>query len=323
MARVHWHLKAWMVKLALWLLRLSGWYSGYWNSWRTMFAYAERKGLHILPVHYYSPIPDTSNLPDSLWQHHQVPIGFDLRIDSALDLLDRLSHTYGNEYNAFPREPGNNTHSYYLNNEAYRSGDAEILYAMLRDLKPRRIIEIGSGYSTLLICQAIRDNQKEMPDYQCEFIAVEPYPPKILTPPPAEVTRIDSRPLQQITSDLFSFLGNNDVLFIDSTHVARIGSDVVLEFLTIVPSLAPGVIVHIHDIFIPAEYPRWWVDQARFFWNEQYLVAAFLTYNEKFEVIMPTHAIWLAHVDHFRKAIPSLESGQYAPSSFWIRRRPD
>ena len=319
---LRWHLSSWLVKVAIWLLKLSGWYEGYWNHWRAMFAYAQKKGLHIMPVHYYSPIPDTRDLPD-LWKDDRTPVGFDLKIEAALGWLDQLRQKYGEEYKAFPKETSDDHHSYHLNNDAYRSGDAEVLYAILRDLKPRRIVEIGAGYSTLLMCQAIRANRRETPGYQCDFVAVEPYPPAMLRPPPPEVRRIDTRPIQQITGELFLALGANDVLFIDSSHVARIGSDVVHEYLSIVPNLAPGVVVHIHDIFTPSEYPRWWIDEARFFWNEQYVVEAFLTHNRKFEVIMPTHAIWRLHPERFRKAIPSIETGQHAPSSFWIRRHSD
>lgn len=316
-----WHLNVFLVKTAVCLLRLSGWYNGYFNHWRTMFDYVQRKGLHILPVHYYSPIPDTRELPDELWQQKRTPLSFDLNEESAFDLLERLNEMYAREYNKFPIVPDGSTPEFYLSNSAYSSGDAEILYAMVRDLKPRKIVELGSGYSTLVICQAIRENQRETPDYQCEFIAVEPYPPSFLNPLPAEVTRLESKPLQRVNSDIFSSLGANDLLFIDSTHVARIGSDVIHEYLVLVPNLAAGVAVHIHDIFIPAEYPRVWIDEARYFWNEQYLVEAFLSYNSAFEVIMPTHHLWLKYPERFHRIIPARDSVPFRPSSFWIRRR--
>lgn len=318
---LRWHLSSYSVKAAIWLLKLSGWYDGYWDYWRTMFAYAEDKGLHIIPCHYYSPIPNTKELPAELWQGLRPTIGFDLSVGPALDWLKQLSQRYSDEFLAFPTVCPLNARTYYLNNSAFKAGDAEVLYAILRELKPRRIVEIGSGYSTLLICQAIRANREEMPEYHCEFIAIEPYPPAFLQPPPAEVTRIESKPVQEIPRDLFSALGENDILFIDSSHVVRIGSDVVHEYLTILPTLAPGVVVHIHDIFIPAEYPRTWIDEARFFWNEQYLLEAFLNFNREFEVIMPVHAVWRLHQKEFAAQIPSVKSERMAPCSFWIRRR--
>jgi hypothetical protein len=321
MSRLRWHCNVWLVKAAVWLLALSGWYNGYWNHWRTLFSYVEDNGFHIMPIHYYSPIPNTRELSNDLWQRNRFPVGFDLRLCAALDWLDVLYQHFGHEYSKFPSKQTDDPHRYYLNNAAFRSGDAEVLYAIVRELKPRRIIEIGSGYSTLIICQAIRANQEDAAGYQCEFVAIEPFPPAVLRPPPTEVTRLVSKSVQQVTLEFFLSLRANDILFIDSTHVARIGSDVVYEYLTILPSLAPGVIVHVHDIFIPAEYPRAWIEHDRFFWNEQYLLEAFLTHNNKFEVLVPMHAIWSLHNERFRTVINSFKQGGSAPSSFWIRRR--
>jgi hypothetical protein len=317
---LRWRLNYSLVKAAVWLLRLSGWYQGYWNHWRYAFAYAEQKGIHILPVHYYSPIPDTRQLPKQLWAHLRVPLGFDLRVDPALAWLKQLNQRYGQEYNTFPKETAD-LHQYHLNNSAFPSGDAETLFAILRDLKPRKIIEIGSGYSTLLTCQVIRANRNDASTYRCEFTVIEPFLPAFINPPPSEVTRVENRPVQHVPMDLFSALEAGDVLIIDSSHAAKIGSDVIHEYLSIMPNLAPGVVVHIHDIYIPAEYPRRWIDEARFFWNEQYIVEAFLNYNREFEVIMPLHAVWQSYPQAFCEMIPSFEPERHAPSSFWIRRR--
>ena len=314
-----WHVSHLLCKLAIFLLRLSGWYKGYWNNWRIFFAYAERRGLHILPVHYYSPVPDTTKLPSDLWNNIRWPVGFELRIDSALACLSELEEKYSVEYNKFSRER-TETPTYYLNNPAFGSGDAEVLYALLREFKPRRVVEIGSGYSTLVICEALRANRREIPDYCCEFTAVEPYPSSILDPLPQEVTSLEAKPVQDVPMEIISALESGDVLFIDSSHVAKIGSDVIHEYLTILPNLAPGVLVHIHDVFIPAEYPRRWIDQMRFFWNEQYVLEAFLACNAEFEVIMPLHAIWRLHPEIYKRALPSYRFAGYEPSSFWIRR---
>jgi hypothetical protein len=318
--RLSWRLRFSAAKLAVWLLQRTGFYASYWGHWRSIFCYVESKGLHILPVHYYSPIPDTRNLSDDLWKKIRTPIGFELSLDAALNWLDDLNERYGAEYRQFPREPDDNDHRYYLENGAYRSGDAEVSYAILRDVKPQKIIEIGSGYSTRLISQAIRANKNEDSKYRCEFTAIEPFPPPMLRPPPPELTRLEKIPLQEVPTALFTSLTKGDVLFIDSSHVARIGSDVILEYLQLLPRLPSGVLVHIHDIFIPADYPRWWIERGCFFWNEQYLLEAFLTFNREFEVIMPTHALWRLHEQRFCRAIPFSETGLHTPSSFWIRR---
>jgi Methyltransferase domain len=320
MVDLRWHLSSYSVKVAIWLLKRSGWYEGYWNYWHTTFSYAEDKGLHIIPCHYYDPIPNTKTLSAEFHHRPRPIIGYDLKVTAALDWLTQLSDAYGSELSALLKDRGHSPSTYYLNNPAFKAGDAEILYAILRQLKPKRIVEIGSGYSTLLICQAIRANRNEVPEYQCEFTAVEPYPPEFLTPPPAELTRLVSKPIQEVTCDIISALTENDVLFIDSSHVVKIGSDVVHEFLTILPALAPGVVIHIHDIFLPAEYPRMFIDEARLFWSEQYLLEAFLTFNRKFEVIMPVHAVWRLYNERFTAAVPTVRSEKMAPCSFWIRR---
>ena len=315
-----WHLSYSLVKAASWLLHLSGWYRDYWNHSRYAFSYVEQKGIHTLPVHYYSPVPDTTKLPDELWTQIHSPAGFDLRVDLALAWLKKLSQKYGPEYNRFTASC-TDIHKYHLNNQAFPSGDAEVLYAIVRDVKPRKIIEIGSGYSTLLICEAIRVNRNEVPNFYCEFTAIEPFPPPMISPPPPEVASIEKKPVQEIPVELFLPLSAGDILFIDSSHVAKIGSDVVHEYLTILPRLASGVIAHTHDIFIPTDYPRQWINEARFFWNEQYLLEAFLTYNSEFEVIMPLHAVWRSYPEAFLAMIPSFASPMAEPCSFWIRRR--
>src|SRR5689334_5650259 len=111
---LRWHLSHLLVKLAIWLLGKSNWYNGYWNYWREVFSYAERKGFHILPVHYYSPIPDTRRLPDDLWTRVRPPAGFDLNIDGAFAYLKELSSNYSHEYNKFPRE-ASTSHRFHSN----------------------------------------------------------------------------------------------------------------------------------------------------------------------------------------------------------------
>jgi hypothetical protein len=191
---------------------------------------------------------------------------------------------------------------------------------MIRDLKPQRIIEIGSGRTTLLMSQAIRQNQSQDPNYSCDFLAIEPYPPEYLNPWPSEVSRILPNQLQTVALEEFTSLKSGDLLFIDSTHVAAIGSDVIYEYLEILPRLAPGVIIHIDDIFLPMNYPRYWVEKARFFWNEQYLLQAFLSFNKEFEVILPSHYLNQQYPDAIKTYIPSCQKQSYSLSSFWLKR---
>lgn len=318
---LRWHFNTALVKTAIKLLKWSGWYEGYWNYWRgEAFSYAQKHGLHILPVHYYSPIPDTDKLSASMWNKKSNLIGLDLNLNFGLELLHKLSEGYQNEYTQFPLEPTSKHQQFYLNNSAYRRGDAEILYSMVRYIKPRKIIEIGSGRTTLLMSQAIRQNQQEDREYCCEFTAIEPYPPEYLNPLPAEVSQLLSTNLQDVTVEKFQCLESGDILFIDSTHVSNIGSDVVYEYLEILPCLSKGVIIHIDDIFLPMNYPKDWIDKSRFFWNEQYLLQAFLAFNQEFKIIMPTHALNNEYPEIIKSYIPSLEQSDCSPSSFWLEK---
>jgi predicted O-methyltransferase YrrM len=317
---IRWHISKFFVKTAVKLLNWSGWYKGYWNYWRgEIFDYCQAQGLHILPVHFYTPIPDTSRLPESLWSQESELISIELNIDSAIDFLAKLSEYYQSEYAQFSFDSTFDKQQFYLNNSAYGCGDAEILYSMIRHFKPRRVIEIGSGMTTLIISQALRQNFCENPEKACNFLAIEPYPPDYLKPLPNEVSRMLSTKLQEAPLEEFTALESNDLLFIDSTHVVNIGSDVVYEYLEILPRLAPGVIVHIHDIFFPMNYPRDWIHESRFFWNEQYLLQAFLTFNQKFKVLMPTYALSQKFPEVIEAHIQSCAKYKYRPSSFWLK----
>lgn len=318
---LRWHFKIGLTRLAIWALNSTGWYDGYFNHWRTMFDYAEQRGLHIMPVHYYSPIPDTQNLPGELWIERRLLQGVELNTERAREWLDDFMPKYRTECENLRRDRTHNKHEYFLENDAYGRGDADVLYSILRETKPRKIIEIGSGYSTLLISQAIRSNRLELANYQCEFLAIEPNPPPYLVPPPIEVTRIEHRPVQQMALEEFRLLRENDVLFIDSSHTVKIGSDVLYEILSILPSLCSGVMVHLHDIFTPFEYPKRWTKNERFFWNEQYMLEAFLAFNDEFEVILPLHAISQSYPKALNELVSLYETDRHSVSSFWLRRR--
>jgi predicted O-methyltransferase YrrM len=191
---------------------------------------------------------------------------------------------------------------------------------MIRYFKPRRIYEIGSGYSTYLSAQAVRKNVEQDRSYQCELVAIEPYPNEILRGGFLGLCRLIAKQVQDVTLSEFEKLEENDILFIDSSHVLKIASDVQYEYLDILPRLNKGVIVHFHDIFLPKEYPKEWVLQLRIFWTEQYLLQAFLAFNESFEIL------WAGSYMHFKQAAKlesafnSYDRNKTLPGSFWMRR---
>lgn len=199
---------------------------------------------------------------------------------------------------------------YRFANDYFSSPDAEVAYAIVRSLKPRRLVEIGSGNSTWLFRAAIGDGGLET-----ELVSVDPSPRREVA---AAADRVLRQRLQEIDARaLVDDLEDGDVLFIDSSHTIEAGSDVVVLLLRILPALRPGVLIHLHDIFLPFEYPRKWLVEWRWKWNEQYLVQALLQDSTAYEVLWPGHYLQRTlpgFASHFRAEV--LGTG----SSLWLRK---
>lgn len=277
-------------------------------------------GLHVVPVDFYQPIPDTRDLSPNLWSGASEMPGLDMNEAAQLEFLRLCREKYKAECDAFPRQPTGDPFQYYEDNVYFRSGDAEILYCMVRDLKPRRLIEVGSGFTTLISAQAIRKNQEEDPAYACEFTAIEPYPNPPLNSGMPGLSRLIEKKIQDVPLEEFQKLEAGDILFIDSSHVLKIGSDVHYEFLEILPRLRPGVTIHFHDIFLPREYPEAWVRNKTRFWNEQYLLQAFMAFNGAFEVAWAGGYMRERHAEEMEKAFALFNRVERWPGSFWIKK---
>lgn len=281
----------------------------------------QQRGYHVTPIHYYEPIPDTRILSDALWQGQSYAQGIDFNAKGQNELLDLFVSYYRAEWESFPRMATADPHQFHHNQGVFRSVDAEILYCMIRHLSPRRIIEIGSGFSTLVSAAAIRKNSEER-KVDCELTCVEPYPREFLKAglPGLRNFRLLSLPLQFVPLEYFDQLNELDILFIDSTHVMRVGSDVNYEFLQILPRLKKGVVVHLHDIFLPAEYQKKWIKESFLFWNEQYLLHAFLQNNSAFRVLWAASYMHLNESARLSSAFSSYTSATEWPGSFWMKR---
>jgi hypothetical protein len=198
---------------------------------------------------------------------------------------------------------------------------------MIRYFKPKRVIEIGSGFSTYLSAKACLLN-KEKDGIETELIAIEPYANETLKKGFPGLTTLIQKPLEQVDLSLFQSLVENDILFIDSSHALKIGGDVKYEYLEILPRLKKGVIVHSHDIFLPWEYPKRWIMDEHWFWTEQYLLQAFLSFNSEFEVLWASHYMARKYPALMQAVFPSyqkLSESEYnqakGPASLWIRRK--
>ena len=288
---------------------------------KKIFLIFQELGIHVLANHFYSPVPDTRKLKDNLWLESSKLIGININEQEQLALLSLFETKFKIECAKFPtNKSGNLRPEYYSENMFFGSVDGEILYSMIRHFKPSRIIEIGSGYSTFLAAQAILKNKEENNSYNCMLIAIEPYPNEILKRGFPGLSELVIKNVQDVPLSEFQKLKADDILFIDSTHVLKIGSDVKYEFLEILPILEKGVIIHFHDIFLPAEYPKNWVLDDHIFWNEQYLLQAFLIFNNNFKILWCANYMHLRYPDKLEIAFSSYSKDKQRPVSFWMRR---
>jgi hypothetical protein len=282
------------------------------------FTFWQTLGVHVTPNHYYGPVPDTRHLPASLWSQRLQSPGVDMRDAEQVALLQTFASSFRAEYGTFPMSPHAGMGKYYVKNGMFESVDGEILYCMIRHFRPKRLIEVGAGVSTVLSAQAVLRNASH--GDPCEFVSIDPFPTSTLQAGLDGLSELLAKPVQEVGLDVFMQLARNDILFIDSSHVVRIGGDVLYELLEILPQLAVGVVVHLHDIFMPAEYPKNWVLKNKRFWSEQYLLQAFLAFNREFEVLWGSSYMHLMHPEMLEAAFPSYRRDRWWPASFWIRR---
>jgi len=183
----------------------------------------------------------------------------------------------------FPDQPSP-SHRYYAPNEMYDIGDALVLACTVRHLRPRRIIEVGSGFSSA----ALLDTLDRTPELATDCVFVEPNTERLdalLRPADAQRVEIRCSGVQEVPLTVFDRLEANDILFLDTTHVSKTGSDVNYELFEVLPRLKSGVFIHFHDVFAGFEYPHSWIFEQNRSWNEQYILRAFLMYNEAFDVV--------------------------------------
>jgi predicted O-methyltransferase YrrM len=279
----------------------------------------ENRGIHITPVHYYQPIPDTRMLESYPWAGRSDMAGIDMNTQEQIQILTQFSSQYRNEYGAFPFHKTSNAYQFYVNNGTFESVDCEILYCMIRQFKPKTIIEIGAGNSTYLAAQAVLAN-KEKTGVDTNLISIEPYPKDTIKAGIPGLSELIEKSLENVDFSIFSELTENDILFIDSSHVLKTGNDVQKIYLEILPSLKKGVLIHIHDIYFPSEYPRTVILDRYRFWTEQYLVQAFLAFNNAFKILWGGSFMHLNHPEKLETAFSSYNRNERWPGSFWIRK---
>jgi predicted O-methyltransferase YrrM len=272
----------------------------------------------VPPGHFYSPIPSIDEVRKDSDRLFATPSrtlpGIDLREDDQLALLEVFADRY---YREMPFGPTQSpAHRFYFENPMFSYADALSLYSVIRHFEPKRVVEVGSGFSSALTL----DTNDLFFNGRIRTTFIEPYPDRLMSllrgTDKDHATVIQNR-VQDVGLDLFAELEPNDILFIDSTHVSKIGSDVNRIVFEILPILAKGVLVHFHDIFLPSEYPPQWIYEGCA-WNEAYLLRAFLQFNDRFEILLLNNFMGHFHEAFLAERMPLFMKN--IGGSVWLRK---
>lgn len=287
---------------------------------RTHFDFWQKLGINVTRKHFYSPIPDTQELGETveLWAKESELPGINMNLEAQLQMLETVFTNYKKELN-FAVDKTDNPCEFYLNNAGFGLEDAGTLHCMIRHFKPGTIIEVGSGNSTLVAARAsLMNNAEEKP---LKLIAIEPYPREYLEEGIPGLNQLIIKKVEQMEVNFFDQLHENDILFIDSSHVVRTGNDVNFLYLKVLPRLKKGVVVHIHDIFLPYNYPADGILNEQVFWSEQYLLQAFLCFNSSYEVLFGNYCMISKYPKKMRAVFtPPPGYHHRGSASFWIRK---
>lgn len=258
-----------------------------------------RNPPYVAPGHYYSPTTSETDRERAVSWRASPLVGVDL--DEAGQ--ERLVRDLAPLMTDLPEDR-------WQSNGMYGRADAAVLHAMLRHHEPKRLLEVGSGYSTAVALDVV---DRHLPHLR--ITCVEPNPQRLRSRlrPGDDVVVIDE-PVQDVPIEIFAHLEAGDILFIDSTHVLKSGSDVAWLYLHVLPTLSSGVIVHVHDVHWPFEYPERWIHEGRD-WSEAYLLRAFLTHNDAWRIRLMTSWVWTNRPDLVPEPLRHLPTG-----ALWMQR---
>jgi hypothetical protein len=295
-----------------------------------------RLGIYLLPAQYYVSEPNIIELERTvdLWAKPSAMSGIDVDLDEQIDNLRRVCAPYQQEFYGNP-------HYRHAINQPFGSGrsrtfgyvEAQVLHALVRHNKPARMIEIGSGVPTYCTYQAMSMNRQET-GASGHITCIEPYPIDMIKHMSSTADNVEliDRPIQDVPLDYFRQLRPNDIVSIDSNHVVRSGSEVNYIVLEVLPIIPKGVLVQIHDIYLPYDYDR---DVLRNFIhpNETALVAAFLACNPRYKILFALSMLHYGRRQQLQRVLPEYrpeadwrgmrvgeyDQGKHFPSSLWLR----
>eukprot|EP00698_Gefionella_okellyi_P020530 TRINITY_DN6455_c0_g1_i1.p2 TRINITY_DN6455_c0_g1~~TRINITY_DN6455_c0_g1_i1.p2 ORF type:complete len:547 (-),score=94.56 TRINITY_DN6455_c0_g1_i1:1765-3405(-) len=275
----------------------------------------ESHGIHVTPVHFYSSMPEVATLPKALFEERSQMVGVQWNADEQLKLLHECSR-FHDELRHIPVEAMQSPHQYHYSNRYFEWYDGALYHCMIRLKRPKRIVEVGAGWSTMLSAAAVAQNNAE--GASCHLTAIDPYPAEQLYTLPG-LHQLYAQQVQHVDTRVFQQLQAGDILFIDGSHVLHLASDVRYLLLEVLPRLASGVVVHIHDIFLPYHYPQRWLQTNMYMWNEQYALHALLAHSTRWQVVLAAHWLQQEHSDVLARAIGFHAPQQHLAASFWLK----
>lgn len=282
----------------------------------------ERLQLHLVRRHYYSPIPDPADIGPGYWETVSEMPGVNLGLERGLAFMRDVVPLYIGSFRE--RMPLRRTagQDFFLINGTYMAVDAHVYWCMIHHHKPRRIVEIGAHASTM-VSTAATAAIKEAGGHVCRIDAIEPFPSDYLRRENGRTITLIEKKVQDLPLDYFLELEAGDILFIDSTHMMRQGSDVQYEYLEIIPRLKPGVLVHVHDVSLPRHYPKVYFDN-QLYWNEQYFLQALLVGNSRLQVVWAGNGLMLKHPAEMLEVFPEIRDMRAVypssePTAFWMQ----
>ncbi|MDR2711174.1 MAG: class I SAM-dependent methyltransferase [Burkholderiales bacterium] len=271
--------------------------------------------------HFYSPLVDAEELAEreaELWPATPpVILGIDFNEQNHRQILTEDFPRFIGDYD-YPEKENEVTREsdFFTQNSQFSWLDARALFVLMRKWRPAQIIEVGSGFSSLLMA----DINRRFLNGNCSLTCIEPYPRAFLKQGVPGISKLIEKKVQQVPLETFDALESGDILFIDSSHVSKTGSDVNYLFFEVLPRLKAGVKIHIHDIFLPNEYLKDWVLKERRSWDEQYLLRALLMYSSAFKVIFGCSYAFATTPDKVKTALAHPHDHAFSGGSFWIER---
>ena len=283
------------------------------------YAYYYRRNSNHRPGHYYSSVVNLDELEmrkEAIWSADRKLPGIDLNVAGQQKFVPALENA--SNLIPFSENAGSPNFRYHFDNKTYAHADGLVLFAMLMNYKPKRIIEVGSGFSSALML----DTNDKFLNNSINFTFIEPYPgmtlTKLLRKEDYANTAVRESMVQNVKPEIFSTLQENDILLIDNSHVSKTGSDVNYLMTEVLPTLNKGVLIHIHDIFYPFEYPQEWLFDLRLNWNEIYTVHNFLLFNNAFEIVFFSDFMQQKLKEENYPGLPLFLKDR--PGSLWLRK---